>query len=65
MKTPYRLIFFLSVLIVFFLSIVPAETIPHIAALDFLADKFVHALIYLFLSFAGLKCHFSISKIFY
>ena len=64
MKTLYRLIFFLSVLIVFFLSIVPAATIPNIAALDFLSDKFVHALIFLFLSFVGLKCHFNISKIF-
>ena len=64
MKTPYRLIFFLSLLIVFFLSIVPAAIIPNIAALDFLSDKFVHALIFLFLSFIGLKCHFNISKIF-
>ena len=64
MKTLYRLIFFLSVLIVFFLSIVPAAAIPNIAALDFLSDKFVHALIFLFLSFVGLKCHFNISKIF-
>ena len=67
MKTPYRLIFFLSLLIVFFLSIVPAAAIANIAniaALDFLSDKFVHALIFLFLSFVGLKCHFNISKIF-
>ena len=49
MKTPYRLIFFLSLLIVFFLSIVPAAAIPNIAALDFLSDKFVHALIFLLL----------------
>ena len=64
MKTLYRLIFFLSVLIVFFLSIVPAAAIPNIEALDFLSDKFVHALIFLFLSFIGLKCYFNISKIF-
>ena len=64
MKTLYRLIFFLSVLIVFFLSIVPAAAITNTAALDFLSDKFVHALIFLFLSFIGLKCHFNISKIF-
>jgi len=64
MKTLYRSIFFLSLLIVFYLSIVPAAAIPNIAALDFLSDKLIHALIFLFLSFAGLKCHFDISKIF-
>lgn len=64
MKTPYRTTFFLSLLIVFYLSIVPAAAIPKIAALDFLSDKLIHALIFLFLSFVGLKCHFNISKIF-
>ena len=64
MKTLYRLIFFLSSLIVFYLSIVPAAAIPNIAALDFLSDKLIHTLIFLFLSFVGLKCHFNISKIF-
>jgi len=43
---------------------VPAAAIPSIAALDFLSDKLMHLLIFLFLSFVGLKCHFSISKIF-
>ena len=64
MKKFYRLIFFFSILIVFCLSIVPATAIPNIAALDFLSDKLIHALIFLFLSFVGLKCHFNISKIF-
>jgi len=64
MKKLYRSIFFLSLLIVFYLSIVPAATIPNIAALGFLSDKLIHALIFLFLSFVGLKCHFNISKIF-
>ena len=64
MKIVYRSIFFLSLLIVFYLSIVPAAAIPYIASLDFLSDKLIHGLIFLFLSFVGLKCHFSISKIF-
>ena len=64
MKKLYRSIFFLSLLIVSYLSIVPAAAIPNIAALDFLSDKLIHALIFLFLSFVGLKCHFNISKIF-
>ena len=40
----------------------PAAAIPNIAALDFISDKLIHGLIFLFLSFVGLKCHFSISK---
>jgi VanZ family protein len=64
MKILYRLTFSLSLLIVFYLSIVPAAAIPYIAALDFLSDKLIHAVIFLFLSFVGLKCHFNISKIF-
>jgi len=64
MKTLYRSIFFLSLLIVFYLSLVPAAAIPNIAALDFLGDKLIHAVIFLFLSFVGLNCHFNISKTF-
>ncbi len=64
MKTLYRSIFFLSSLITFYLSLVPAAAIPKIAALDFLSDKLIHAVIFLFLSFVGLKCHFKISKTF-
>ena len=64
MKTRYRLTFFLSLLIVFNLSIVPAAAIPNIAALNFLSDKLIHGLIFLFISCVGLKCHFNISKTF-
>ena len=64
MKARYRLTFFLSLLIVFNLSIVSAAAIPNIAALNFLSDKLIHGLIFLFISFVGLKCHFNISKIF-
>ena len=64
MKKLYRSIFFSSTLTVFILSIVPAAAIPNVAALDFLSDKLIHALIFLFLSFAGLKCNFNISKMF-
>lgn len=64
MKKLYRSIFFSSTLTVFILSIVPAAAIPNLAALDFLSDKLIHALIFLFLSFVGLKCDFNISKMF-
>ena len=64
MKIFYRSIFFVSLLIVFSLSLVPAAAIPNIAALDFLSDKLIHSLIFLFLSFVGINCDFNTSKIF-
>ena len=46
-----------------FFSAVPASSIPNIAALSFLTDKMIHALIFLYLSFIGLNCYFDISKL--
>ena len=46
-----------------YFSAVPASSIPNIAALSFLTDKMIHALIFLYLSFIGLNCYFNISKL--
>ena len=56
MKTPYRINFFISLLLVMYFSAVPSSSIPNIAALSFLTDKMIHALIFLYLSFIGLNC---------
>ena len=63
MKTLYRINFFLSLLLVMYFSVVPASSIPNIAALSFLTDKMIHALIFLYLSFIALNCCFDISKL--
>ena len=63
MKTPYRINFFISLLLVMYFSAVPSSSIPNIAALSFLTDKMIHALIFLYLSFIGLNCYFDISKL--
>ena len=63
MKKLYRINFFLSLLLVMYFSAVPASSIPNIAALSFLTDKMIHALIFLYLSFIGLNCYFNISKL--
>ena len=60
MKSLYRLIFALALLITFYFSIVPASDIPNFAALTSLSDKFVHALIYFSLAYIGLNCYFSL-----
>jgi VanZ family protein len=46
-----------------YFSAVPSSSIPNIAALSFLTDKMIHALIFLYLSFIGLNCYFNISKL--
>ena len=60
MKSLYRLIFASALLITFYFSIVPSSYIPNFAALTFLSDKFVHALIFCSLAFIGLNCYFSL-----
>ena len=62
MKSLYRLIFTSVLIITFYFSIVPASDIPNFAALTFLSDKFVHALIYFSLAYIGLNCYFSLSN---
>jgi len=63
MKKLYRIIFFFSLLLIFYFSVVPASSIPNIAALSFVSDKIIHALIFLYLSFVGLNSYFNLPKL--
>jgi len=60
----YKLIFFLSIFVIFYFSVVPASDIPNIAALSFLTDKAIHFLIFLYLSSIGLLSRFKFSNIY-
>jgi VanZ family protein len=62
MKKIYKIIFFLSLVLIMYLSMVPASSIPNIAALSFITDKGIHFLIFLYLSYLGLSCNFRIPK---
>ena len=62
MSRTYKLIFFLSIFVIFYFSVVPASDIPNIAALSFLTDKAIHFLIFLYLSYLGLLCSFPFSR---
>ena len=64
MSRTYKLIFFLSVFVIFYFSVVPASDIPNIAALNFLTDKAIHFLIFLYLSSIGLLSRFKLSNIY-
>jgi VanZ family protein len=56
-----RVIFYFSLLCVFFLSVVNANDIPRFNALSFISDKFIHFIIYFYLAYLGLLCKFRIS----
>lgn len=64
MSKAYKLIFFLSIFIIFYFSVVPASDIPNIALLSFLTDKVIHFLIFLYLSLIGLLSRFKFSNIY-
>jgi VanZ family protein len=60
----YKLIFFLSIFVIFYFSVVPASDIPNIALLSFLTDKAIHFLIFLYLSSIGLLSRFKFPNIY-
>ncbi|MFL2722492.1 MAG: VanZ family protein [Gammaproteobacteria bacterium] len=64
MKALIRLVFLISIIIVFSLSIVNASKIPNFAMLSFMSDKFVHALTYFYLTLLGLFSRFNVNELF-
>ena len=64
MSKAYKLIFFLSIFVIFYFSVIPASDIPNIASLSFLTDKAIHFLIFLYLSSIGLLSRFKFSNIY-
>ena len=64
MSKAYKLIFFLSIFVIFYFSVVPASDIPNIAALSFLTDKAIHFLIFLYLSSLGILSRFKLSNLY-
>ena len=59
----FRILFFMSILTIGYLSIIPAYKIPNIAALNFLSDKLLHALIFFNISILGLLSNYKLSKL--
>jgi VanZ family protein len=59
-----RGIFYFSLLIVFFLSVVNANDIPRFNALSFISDKFIHFLTYFYLTLLGLFSRFNVNELF-
>tara|TARA_B100001057_G_scaffold492732_1_gene585712 strand:+ start:5388 stop:5735 length:348 start_codon:yes stop_codon:yes gene_type:complete len=59
-----RILFYVSILVVFLLSIVNASNISVFNSLSFISDKFVHGAIYFYLTLLGLVCSFKRSNYF-
>ena len=57
-----RFVFFISLCLVFYLSLLPASEIPNFAALSEISDKVLHASIYFYLGYLGLNCFFQASE---
>ena len=57
-----RLIFIASLIIVFYLSVVPASNIPNFAMLSYISDKAAHAVIYSYLAIMGLISKYKLSE---
>ena len=58
-----RIVFSVSIIIIFCLSVVNASEIPNIARLSFVSDKVIHAFIYFYLTLLGLFSRFNISEL--
>ena len=63
MQALIRIVFLISVIFVFYLSIVNASEIPNIAMLSFVSDKVIHALIYFYLTLLGLFSRFNTNEL--
>tara|TARA_B100001079_G_scaffold120163_1_gene103280 strand:+ start:706 stop:1041 length:336 start_codon:yes stop_codon:yes gene_type:complete len=63
MQALIRIVFSVSIIIVFCLSVVNASKIPNIAMLSFISDKVIHALIYFYLTLLGLFSRFNTSEL--
>ena len=59
-----RILFYVSILVIFLSSIVNAANMPAFNYLLFISDKFVHGAIYLSLTLLGLACSFKRSNYF-
>ena len=53
-----RILFYVSLLLVSYLSLVNASEIPYFESMSFISDKFVHSLIYFYLAILGILSKF-------
>ena len=52
--------FFISIILIFYLSLVPASELEFFNALSFIGDKISHGVIFFYISILGMFCDFKI-----
>ena len=62
MTLALRGIFFISLILIFCLSLVPASELKYFNALSFLGDKISHAVIFFYISLLGMFCNLKIKS---
>ena len=55
-----RSIFVISIILISYLSLVPASDLKYISALPFIGDKILHSIIFFYISLLGMFCNFKI-----
>ena len=58
-----RILFYVSLLLVLYLSLVNASEIPYFESMSFISDKFVHSLIYFYLAILGILSKFRLNDL--
>ena len=54
--------FFLSIILIFYLSLIPASELEFFSALSFIEDKIAHGVIFFYLAILGMFCNFKINN---
>jgi len=54
--------FFLSIILIFYLSLIPASELEFFSALSFIGDKISHGVIFFYLAILGMFCNFKIKN---
>ena len=58
-----RVLFYVSLLLVFYLSLVNARDLPYFESLSYISDKFVHSFIYFYLAILGILSKFRLNDL--
>ena len=54
--------FFLSIIFIFYLSLIPASELKFFSALSFIGDKISHGVIFFYIALLGMFCNFEIKN---
>ena len=54
--------FFISIILIFYLSLIPASKLEFFNALSFIGDKISHGVIFFYIAILGMFCNFKIKN---